>query len=385
MVKKGNLKQISQAVFFKRLMEISQIEESLSTGNKVKATNLSKVAYILWKNINARNSDITLALDYYKTFHKDLVPEENIQFDVFYKIPKMYDIQRDRAKIQNEYNLFPPSPEIQQKRQQKRENFKTSWIKEKRNGNFSTAEYSVYFDESGKEENNFILAGVSIDELLITSDEYRKNVENIKNELSQKYGIKNKELKFTDIKMGTLQFYKDIVGEIFNNDYIPTFYSISIDQRGLKQQSKKYKADKLLEYVLKEALVNIIQKSTISSTLNSFVKLNITLDEDGQTPDAIEIKQKEYDLQAQLNKNYKHFVQIETLKCIKSNDDILVQLADLYVSSLNNVFATKPEDTNTAKAKKEFALFFLEKVGIKNIDDRGDFSTIFLNRNIKSN
>ncbi len=383
MEQNNNSKQISQAVFLKRLMEISQIEEDIKIGNKVNATNLSKVAYVLWKNLNARNSDITLALDYYKTFHKDLVPEENIPFDVLYQIPKMYDIQRDRAKIQNEYHLFPASTDIQEKRQQKREDFKKCWISEKQKSEILTAEHSLYFDESGKEENNFILAGISIDELIITSDKYRKYIEKIKNELQEKYRITCNELKFADIKSGTVQFYKDLIERIFENDYIPTFYSISIEQRGLKQHSKKEKTTKLTEFILIEALRSILQKSTMNSTLNSFVKVNITLDEDGQSPDICESKQKKYDIQTQLNKDYKHFVQVENLKWIKSDDDILVQLADLYASSLNNVFSMKPEDSNTAKAKKEFALFFMEKVGIKNIDDRGNFSTIFLHRNIK--
>ena len=382
MAKKGTGKQISQAVFFKRLAEISQIEDDLLNNRTVKASNLSKVGYILWKNKNARDRDITLALDYYRTFHKDLVTGDIITFDNLYKLPKMYDIQRDRAKIQNEYKLFPASMPVQQKRKLKSEEYKVSWENEKNRETARTAEYSLFFDESGKEETNFILASIALNEIKKNSDEYKQELNEIRNELINEYNLREKELKFTNINTSNLKFYKKFIEKIFYKEYLPMFFSISIDQRGLSQKTKKKKTDKLLIYILFEALCSIIQKATENSTLNSYIKLNLTLDEDGKHPDISETKEKEYDIQNELNKHYKYLVQIDKLQYIKSDDDILVQLADLYSSSLNNVFSDKKTDSNTAKAKKDFAEFLLKKVGIKSIDDRGDSSTIYMHRPI---
>lgn len=382
MAKKGLGKQISQAVFFKRLAEISQIEDDLLNNRKVRATNLSKVGYILWKNKNARDSDITLALDYYKTFHKDLVPEDIITFDNLYKLPKMYDIQRDRAKIQNDYKLFPASISVQQKRKQRSEDYKVSWINEKNRETVRTAEYSLFFDESGKEETHFILAGIALNEIGKNSDEYRQELNEIRNELLNEYKLREKELKYVNINASNLEFYKKFIEKVFDKDFIPMFYSISIDQRGLAQKSKRTKADNLLIYILFEALCNVIQKATENSTLNSYIKLNLTLDEDGKSPDISKTKEKEYNIQSELNKLYKYFVKMDKLQYIKSDNDILVQFADLYASSLNNIFSDKKADSNTEKAKKNFAEFLLKKVGIKSIDDRGDLSTIYMHRPI---
>lgn len=215
MAKKGTGKQISQAVFFKRLAEISQIEDDLLNNRTVKASNLSKVGYILWKNKNARDRDITLALDYYRTFHKDLVTGDIITFDNLYKLPKMYDIQRDRAKIQNEYKLFPASMPVQQKRKLKSEEYKVSWENEKNRETARTAEYSLFFDESGKEETNFILAGIALNEIKKNSDEYKQELNEIRNELINEYNLREKELKFTNINTSNLKFYKKFIEKIF--------------------------------------------------------------------------------------------------------------------------------------------------------------------------
>ena len=60
---------------------------------------------------------------------------------------------------------------------------------------------------------------------------------------------------------------------------------------------------------------------------------------------------------------HKDFVDID------SKDEVYIQIADLYASSLNNIFSNIKAESVTAKCKKEFAQLFLNYVGITKIDD----------------
>ena len=380
MGKKKKNNQISSILFYKRINEISQIKEAFDSNKKIKSTNLSKVGYILWQYPETRNSDITLALKFYKVFYPELIKQEAISFENFYKLPKMYDIQRDRAKIQNDYKLFPASAEVQRKRHDRSEEYTKYYLKDKAEELCATAEYSLFFDESGKEEQYFILAGIVIDSLAIELSEYQKQILAIKSNLLQKFGLTNEELKFTNIKQANYEFYKEFIDELFKLQNKPMFCSILINNQGLKKHSKLVKTEKLLEFMLMEALSPVIQKATRNSLLNSVVNLNITLDIDGKSPDMIETKEKENNLQNRLNERYKYFVNIDNLQWEDSKNNIFIQLSDLYASSLNNIFSDKPTESRTAKAKKDFAWFILSKVGIKNIDDNDEENFIFYNK-----
>ncbi len=382
MPRKSKKQKISSALFYKRIAEISKIKEAFALQKTIESSNLSKVGYILWQYPETRNSDITLALRYYSVFHPDMVIGETISFQNFYKLPKMYDIQRDRAKIQNDYKLFKANDSVKRGRKDRSDEYKNCYLKEKAEEICKTAEYSLFFDESGKEGPYFILAGIAIDSYDSNLKMYQQKISLMKEKLCQKYKVKDEELKFGNIKTSNYRFYIDFIDEIFKLEQIPTFYSISIENKGLKQHSKKIKSEKLLEFLLLEVLSDVIQKATKDSLLNSLVDLNIFLDIDGKSPDLLEAKDKENSLQNTLNERYKYFVNINKLQWIDSKDNILIQLSDLYVSSLNNIFSEKPDETPTAKAKKDFAWHFLNKVGIKNIADSDEKNFTFYNKAI---
>ncbi|OLA95031.1 MAG: hypothetical protein BHW64_00835 [Candidatus Melainabacteria bacterium LEY3_CP_29_8] len=93
-------------------------------------------------------------------------------------------------------------------------------------------------------------------------------------------------------------------------------------------------------------------------------------------------------IDSDLKQSYKYLIQLESLVDVDSKNDVLIQLSDLYASSINNVFSELPEDSETAKCKKEFAKHFLEHVGLKKItqefsDKNSDIK--FINKVITSN
>ena len=84
----------------KRLQQLQELHSLILEKKDIsKISRLVKVAYVLWQYPNTRNSDRTHAIQYYKLFYPEYVENEQITFENIYKIPKMYDLQRDRATI----------------------------------------------------------------------------------------------------------------------------------------------------------------------------------------------------------------------------------------------------------------------------------------------
>ncbi len=136
-----------------------------------------------------------------------------------------------------------------------------------------------------------------------------------------------------------------------------------------KLTKKQQKTKELLEILLKGQLASLIVRATCSSPYASNkAKINIIQDKDGCGYDSIEKEKLKQGIDSELKQSYKYLIQLESLTDVESKDDILVQLSDLYASSINNVFSELPEDSESAKCKKEFAKHFLEKVGLKKIN-----------------
>jgi len=98
----------------KREEEIQQLLNNLSSANV--NTLRDKVAWILNHNPKARDSDVTLMLDFWETFESDIYDGQSIRPDDFYRLTRMTSIARERARIQNVYKLFQASSEVRQRR-----------------------------------------------------------------------------------------------------------------------------------------------------------------------------------------------------------------------------------------------------------------------------
>ena len=98
----------NELLVLKRLVNIQKIHDAFKQKQDVqKFSNKDKIAYILWRDSFSRNSDIYLSIQFYKKFYPEYVKEDILKLDDLFKIPKMYDIQRTRAEIQNTEGLFP--------------------------------------------------------------------------------------------------------------------------------------------------------------------------------------------------------------------------------------------------------------------------------------
>ncbi len=363
-------KKYSEENILRRIMSIPKIHDAIKNKEDLsKFSNIDKITYILWRDGYTRNSDIALSIEFYKQFHSEYIQDDDaIKLEDLYNVPKMYDIQRTRANIQNTQGLFPATEEVQQARLKRAKEFREHYSEQKRKTFRGLPDYYMYMDESGKNAPYFVLAGILLNgKNNVQSQKLRFN--DLKKRLNTKHKLNIEELKFTDINKRNLDFYKDYLNEIFREGAPFTFLSIIVENKGLKRKTEQKKTKYLLEIFLKE-LTSVIVRSTCGSPYaEKSAKLHITLDKDSEGYDAVAREKIKQELDLELKQYYKYLIALDDFKDVDSKDEIYVQIADLYASSLSNIFSGIKADSDTAKCKKEFAQLFLNNVGITKIDD----------------
>jgi hypothetical protein len=108
--KAKDLKKKAESIRRRRNKLLSQVLR----GESQKLTQ--KVAHILNQFPKTRESDITLSIYLLRTFYPDFIRNETISLNDLYKLPHFYDMQRERARIQNDYGLFQASRKIRELR-----------------------------------------------------------------------------------------------------------------------------------------------------------------------------------------------------------------------------------------------------------------------------
>ncbi len=376
-------KKYNEITILKRLINIQKIHDHLIKNEDVsKYSATDKIAYILWKQSFCRNSDIALAISFYNLYYPEYIEDEAIKLEDFYELPKMYDIQRTRAELQNTEGLFPATEEVQQMRKKRAKELQAYYKDKKRKTLKLFPDYYLYFDESGKTDKYFVLAGVILNGI-DNNNAQRLRFNELKKNLAKKHNLNVEEIKFASINSRNIAFYKEFIDTVFADGVSMTFLSIIVENCGLKQKTSKNKSEELLKILLKE-LTSIIVRGTCGSPYaDTKAKINIILDKDGAGFDAVERENIQQNLDAQLKQTFKYLIELNNLIDVDSKEDILVQFADLYASSINNVFSNVKADSETSKCKKEFAKHLLSKIGLQDIKKEypSDKSTVkFINK-----
>lgn len=102
------------------------------------------------------------------------VKDEQITFENLYILPKMYDLQRDRATIQNTEQLFPAKMSALKKCIEKELEYRAFYLNNNPKSYTYASDYYLYLDESGKNDKFFVLGGV-----LINSNKDKNKIEHL--------------------------------------------------------------------------------------------------------------------------------------------------------------------------------------------------------------
>jgi hypothetical protein len=109
--------------------EAAEIVTSLDDG--VFSDVKTKVAWVLNLFPHTRNSDISLTLKYWELYHSDLFNPNAMNPRDMFKMERETTIVRVRAKIQNEYKLFPADENVRRRRRALEESVNEAVVEDK--------------------------------------------------------------------------------------------------------------------------------------------------------------------------------------------------------------------------------------------------------------
>ncbi|MBN1398336.1 MAG: DUF3800 domain-containing protein [Bacteroidetes bacterium] len=280
-----------------------------------------KVAHILNQYPKARDSDIALIIYLLKTFYPTFINNEFLSLSDLYKLPHFYDMQRERARIQNEYKLFQASPKVRLYRRkhqkEKAEDFAAK-----------TLDYKplfIFADESGKNEKYLVIGSI----WLYSSADYHGAVEILN---KQKQDVI--EFHFTKIKNNLrAQQAASFFEAFFNNNLFSSF-------KALVLKNSDFNVNQQLAAVyngLAELLIEGTDSELKSFKISPPVELHVTKDADIHT-DVLQLPPMNRRIVEALNIEFQDksiILNKNKVKCEKSEKSELIQIADIFTGSIN--------------------------------------------------
>lgn len=308
-------------------------------------TLTEKVAWILNNYPDSRNSDITLQVKYWEHFEDDIYSGNTVNVDDLFKLTRLTSISRSRATIQNTYKLFLAEELIRAHRGTLEIEKKEEVINE----SFFPHSYTVYADESGK-TNEFLIVGSA---WMLNP---RKVFGLIKNILELKSDEKfDKEFHFKEIKKDNLTLYYKLADLIGKKSAFLSFKALSVEKRGISNVQAVFKD---LFYQL---LIKGINHENDTGRAPLPRMINFVKDQEEPGTDRILMADIEDKLKNAAKNQLDDKLQTGRFEALDSKGNYMIQIADMFTSSINRVLNTWVDGT---KPKDKFAEYFLEKVGV---------------------
>lgn len=284
------------------------------------STQRTKVASVLNLFPDTRNSDITLALQYWETFQPEIYNPAGIKPKDLFKLERLHYIVRARAKIQNEYGLFQADEKIRHHRKQQEEVMHDAVledIKPKR-------VVQVFSDETGKTQNFVIVAAV-----WVLSGRAVFTVSEAIKKWKEKSAWAKREVHFS--KFGKMDFepLKEYLGVIHQNREFLSFKVIAIDKSRTTRKIEEVIA-KLHEHMLIRGAEHEIQQGRMDLPR----EVGVTLDEE-QSLDPFSLAEMKRKISEEFTSSYNGELVIDAIQTVSSRTSALVQLADLIAGAVN--------------------------------------------------
>lgn len=330
-------------------MQSSVEEEREKLLEKVSAAKLDtlqeRVAWILNHYPEARDSDITLQIKYWDTFEPDLGGGEYIKRADLYNLTRLTSLARARAKIQNTYRLFQASPEIQKQRMKLSSEELAKAIEQKP----VFPSLTIYADESGK-TGNFLIVG----SVWVLHPPQLLDFFNRVKEWKDRHSF-NGEFHFKSITENKLPLYKGFANFLVNNSATISFKAISVENSGFGNIDDAFL--RLFCLLISRGVEH--EDSTRRAALPRGIQIWKDLEEAGK--DKLFLARLKDELKAISQNKFDNKLAIDELWSVDSKGNILIQVADLFTSSINRVLNAQG---NRGGAKDQFADYFLELLNL---------------------
>jgi hypothetical protein len=298
--------------------EARELQASLNDG--VMSDVKTKVAWVLNMFPPTRNSDVSLTLKYWELFHSDLFNPTSMNPRTLFKMERETNIARMRAKIQNEYNLFPADEHVRRRRRELQEDVQEAVVEDKPGRNVVL----VFADETGKNAEFvcvaavWVLTGYTLFKLTQAIDLWQDTSPWAK-----------KESHFTDLKNSQVIALGEYLRIVRKHREFLSFKVI-----GFERSTTKRKIDEIIMKLHEYMLIHGAKHEVDNNRIKLPHDIRLTVDAE-QSLDTIACADMKSHIAAAYKTSYGDDLTIEDVSTISSHQSELVQLADVIAGAVN--------------------------------------------------
>jgi hypothetical protein len=304
-----------------------------------------RVAWALNIDPKARDSDVALMFSYWEAFESEY-RRGGISEEQMYRFTRPTTLTRARARVQNQFHLFEASLRVRARR--------GTLGEEERQRAIEAAEnypmFDVYADESGKGDDFLIVGSMWILEA-------RQTVRLSQALSNWRDGVGfADELHFNKISRNTLHFFKEAFEIVAAEAAAVSFKYITLERRGHADQ--QHAIGRMYFHLLLGGVEheNLTGRAPLPRTMQVWKDLE---DVGADTLLLADIRQE---LETAAAARFERKLALEQFHAVSSESNDLIQIADLFTSSMNRLinFAGDSGD----KPKDEFARHDRDLTGV---------------------
>jgi hypothetical protein len=339
--------------------EKQRLEAELANGDF--RTLRARVALILSRHKQARNSDLELQQWYWATFYPEQYTYgQNVSYEEMKNMERLTHLARMRAKIQNEFEMYVADDAIQQERKRRaqvtRENISYDQP--------STAPVSaVYCDETGKNSTLMGVGGIWFADVSGAWELQRA----LTKWRTTKH-IKAKEFHFTKLSSGLVPHAKDFFQEALKHAGWFGFKAVLVPTSGLV-----HKVDDALRELHYQLIYQGIEHDLSAGRVTYPRGIALWKDQD-EGWDGLHVQRLSDDLRVALTRRYGTDVEFREVLPVKSELSFLIQLSDLFMGSLNRTLERAQRQDDQPHFKDEMAEYILNALNVSFSGGRFDSS-----------
>jgi hypothetical protein len=284
----------------------------------------TRVAYVLNQHPTCRNSDVELAIRYWKLFHSDDIGAESITFDALRTVTKMTSIARARATIQNDFGLFLADDAVIEYRSELEGSVRR---KQRAAAQAKTPFVYVYADESGKTDTHYVVGSLWVSDV----DEQAFKLSKALNEWRRSLKW-NSEIHFAQATRDRKGDYLSFIREAMRASEYIGFKAVVLPRNDVRQRPTEDAVFELYYRLIVDGIHHEVDSGRLALPRNIVVHK----DED-EGADKLHLLKLRDRLSVQCPQQFDNMVNIQAVNALKSSSNILMQLADVFTGSVSRL------------------------------------------------
>jgi hypothetical protein len=324
--------------------EAQALQTSLKEGS---LTDLkTRVAWVLNLYPHTRNSDISLSLKYWELYQPDIYNSAALAPRDLFRLERTNNITRVRAKIQNEYHLFPADDAIKNHRKQHEEDIREEVVEDKPARNLAC----VFADETGKTQDYICVAAVWV---LTGYSVFKVSQSILRWKPTSPWG--DREIHFADFKKHhgiALREYLDLI--LKHREFL-SFKVIAFERVTARRPVEEI-VHRLHEFMVTRGAKHEIDNNRIRLPY----ELQLTVDAETSL-DTIACADIKHRIASDFTLNYGEQLRIDSVDAVQSHRSPLVQLADVIAGAVNR----RKNHRGERGFKDDYADMIIDMLGIQ--------------------